>query len=117
MDDLILCVIIFVIVFLLRLSAYKFSKRKKKNKGIMMEMQYLINRFNLDKNKIDNYSIASVMCFLDGLIVSLALFLSIKLSNNTAIEILIAFVLIFSLIILFNEMIGRVLKKKGYDKK
>ena len=83
----------------------------------MMEMQYLVNRFELDKKKVDNYSIASIMCLVDGLIVAVALFLALRLSGSTVVEILIAFVLVFGLIILFNEIIGRILKKKGYDKK
>ena len=117
MRDLILCLVIFVIAFLLRFGVYIFSRKKHKRANIMMEMKYLINRFKLDKYRINTYPVAVVLCLMDAFIISLTLFLSIGLSDKTVVELLIAFVLVFGLIILFNEVIGRILKKKGYDKK
>ena len=118
MHDLISSLIIFIIVVLLRFIVYLLSKKKKnKRDGIMMEMQYLINRFKLDKTKINTNSIALLLSFIDAIIVSSSLFLSLKISNNTIVELLVAFILVFGLIILFNELIGRILKKKGYEKK
>ena len=117
MKDLILCLIVLVIAFILRFCTYNISKKKKNGNNLMIEMQYLINRFKLNKNKVNTVTIACVMSFMDALIISISLFLSIRLSDNTIVEILIAFVLVMGLIILFNEFIGRILKKKGYDKR
>ena len=119
MRDLIICLIVFVLSFLLRFSLYIVSKKNKnkKSKTLMMEMQYLVNRFKLNKKTIDNYKIACLLSFADAIIFSLSLFLTMRLSNNTVVEVLIAFVLVFGLIIIFNEIIGRFLKKRGYDKK
>ena len=117
MRDLILCLIVLVIAFVLRIVTYKVSKKKKSGENLMMEMQYLINRFKLDKDRVNTTTIACILSFMDAFIIAIALFLSIRLSDSTIIEILIAFVLVMGLIILFNEIIGRILKKRGYDKK
>ena len=116
MDDLIMCLIIFVIVFLVRFGAYYFSKKKKKSKGIMMEMQYLINRFKLNKKLINTYRMAVILSLVDALIMALVLFLSVRITDNMIVQMLLGFILVIGFIILFNEIIGKILKKKGYDK-
>ena len=117
MHDLISSLIIFVIVIILRYVVYLFSKKEKNKKdGIMMEMQYLINRFKLDKTKMNTKSMAFLLSIMDAIIVSSSLFLSLKISDNTIIELLVAFILVFGLIILLNELLGKILRKKGYEK-
>lgn len=118
MDDLIMCLIVFIVVFLTRFLIYFYSKKKKKkNKGIMMEMQYLINRFKLNKERIDTYTIAIVISLIDAFIMALALFLSVRITENMIVQMIIGFILVIGLIILSNELLGRILKKKGYDQK
>lgn len=119
MDNLIMCLIIFVIVFILRLGLY-FLTRKKENRkkyGLTMEVQYLINRFNLDKNKLNKTSIASIISLLDALIISATLFTAVTITSNVMLEMLIALVIVVCSIILVNEIFGRILLKKGYGKK
>ena len=117
MNDFKMCLIVFIIAFAARFGIYHFSKKKKKSKGIMMEMQYLINRFRLEKKKIDNYKIALIISIIDALIISISLFLIIKITDEMILQLLLAFILVFGLIILSNEILGRFLKKKGYDQK
>lgn len=118
MHDLKISLIILIFVFILRFIVYLISKKKKndRKKGIMMEMQYLINRFKLDKGKVNTINMALVLSIMDAFIIAASLFLSLRISDNTIIELLIAFVLVFGLIILSNEILGKILKKKGYEK-
>lgn len=116
MDDLITCLIVFLVVLITRFSLYKVSK-KKKGFNLMMEMQYLVNRFKLNKISINSTKVAFLISCLDAIIVSSSLFLTLRLTSNIVLELLIAFVLVIGFIILFNEVFGRILKKKGYDKK
>lgn len=117
MKELLLYFIVFVLVFLMRILLYMIFKKRKKKRQLMTEMQYIINRFKLYKEKVNNIFIAIILSLMDAFIMSITLFLSVKLSNNIVIELLTAFILIIGFIILFNELLGRILKKKGYDKK
>ena len=117
MEDFKVCLIVFILVFVLRLSVYILSKKRHGKANITMEMKYLINRFKLNKDLINTLSIVILISIIDSFVISLTLFLALKLSNNIIVEILIAFILVFGLIILCNELIGKILKKKGFDKK
>lgn len=119
MGNLILCLIIFAIAFIGRLLLY-FITRKKENKkryGISMEIQYLVSRFNLDKKKLNNTNIAAIMSLLDALIISITLFISVSITSNVMLEMLIGLVIVVVLILIVNEIFGRILLKKGYGRK
>jgi len=119
MDDLLLGTLVFVMTFLTRFIAYIWNKkRKKKNHSdsISVEMQYLVNRFNLDKKRIDKSGVVVIISLMDAIIITVALLIAINLSDNIVLELLIGIVVVFALILGINEIFGRILLKKGYGK-
>ena len=121
MDNLILSAIVFVLCFIVRLLIYVLGKKKKGKKkrrdGIAVDMQYLINRFKLDKKKVDKISIAAVISILDAIIIAGTLVATISITDNIALELIIGLIVVMALIIIIYEIFGRILVKKGYGVK
>lgn len=119
MENLVMSLIVFGVCFVARLLLYIVTKNKKfkKNFGLAMEEQYLINRFKLDKNKLNKLSIASIISLMDAFIISLTLFIAVTITSNVMLEMLIGLVIVVCSILLFNEIFGRILLKRGYGRK
>lgn len=93
------------------------KKKEKQNKnGIAVEMKYLKNKFSLDEKKIDRRSLAAVISLLDSLIISSTLIIVISLTDNMILEMLLGLVIVIFLIYVSYEILGRILKKKGFEK-
>ncbi len=121
MEELILFTFAFLFCFIGRFSLYLFSKRKKKKKnknknGIAVEMKYLSNKFNLDAKRIDNKAFAALLSFLDSLIIAGTLSLVVWITDNLILELLLGLTVLIALIYLVNEIVGRILVKRGYGK-
>lgn len=117
--DLLLCACLFVVVFLGRLMLYKMSKSKrgrKKKWGTYTDIMYLNKRFGLNPKKTDTLGIASIVSLLDAFIITISLYISVNISDSIVIEMLVGLVVVVMLILITNEIIGRILLKKGYDK-
>lgn len=121
MDWLILGTIMFTLIFLIRFGSYLYFKKKKKKtkkrkKELPMEMMYLINKFDIDRKKIDNTHIAAIMSLEDALIITVAAIISTSITKIIFIEMIIGLVLVVIMIYGFNEILGKILLKKGYGK-
>ena len=62
---------------------------------------------------MDNMSVMSLVSLEDAIIITVALFSSIKVSDNVFIELLVGLVITVILIFLLNELLGRFIKKRG----
>ena len=95
----------------------KKTNKKKKNKPItIMELSYLITKFNLDIDKIDLLYCIRWISFLDAFIIALTCVIIFLLPWEIAWQLLIGFVLLFGLIYALYEIFGRHLVKKGWGK-
>lgn len=118
METLILALIVFVLCFIVRLMIYVIGKkRKKKRGGIATDMLYLINKFKLDKKKIDRVGIAAIISILDALIISGTLSLVTIITDNITLELILGLVFVIVLIFIVYEIFGKILVKKGYGLK
>lgn len=125
MRKLILCGILFIFIFSLRFIIHLYLNSKKKTNtkkkfnqiGDPIEIQYLIRRFNLVPSKMKSIRVGLGVSLIDAFIISLTIYITSSISDKVLIELLIGAVLVFILIFGLNELFGRLLKRKGYDKK
>ena len=123
---LILFAILFFIVFLvdylfIKRKYYKKitgkNKSKKKNKdNELMELSYLVAKFNLDKSKLVLHSLLITISLINAFIISLVAIVVIIININIILQLLIGFVLLLALIYSIYELLGRYLVKKGFGK-
>ncbi len=121
MDNVILFLVAFVFSFggrfiLYLLSKRKSGKKKKQKIGIAVELKYLIVKFDLDGERIDNKGFASLVSLLDALIISTTVVAVVLVTDNITLELFIGLILVVLLITVIYEILGRILVKKGYGK-
>ena len=109
-------ILIFVVVFLINLimDLIKIKKRKFRKIG---EIQYLVNKFNLDINKIKYKSTSICISLINAFIIATVTTVISVIDAAMAIQLLCGFVLLFALIYSLYEIYGRILIKKGCQKK
>ena len=109
-------ILVFMIVFLVNfiMDLIKIKKRKFKKIG---EIQYLVNKFNLDINKIKYKTTSLTISLINAFIIATVTTIDSFLDAIMAIQLLCGFVLLFVLIYMLYEIYGRILIKKGYKKK
>ena len=114
---LFLYVVFFICAFLfiLVMDLIKIKKRKSKN---ISELQYLVNKFNIDTNKLKLKKTCIIIALIDSFIITTVV-LIISLIDDAAltIQLMVGFILLFTFIYLFYEIYGRILVIKGCVKK
>lgn len=111
MDYLIWFIIIFVIIFLFYLL---FNKRKLKKEKYhkMGEINYLIIRYKLDKEKVDYKVLSHIVALANAFIISFVGTILTMIKVNYLWRMLIgAFLIIITIIVIYG-FIGRNLKNK-----
>ena len=119
MEKLIVNVLFFfVLMFVIFIADYCFVMKKKlKGKGKrkkedIMEINYLVGKFNLDKSKLHYKPISMWCALINAFIMSLVATVVYNIKLHMAWQLLIAFVLLFALIYSLYEIYGRHLVKK-----
>lgn len=107
----------FVIALVLFILDYIFvMKRKLKSKKVkndeIMEVSYLISKFNLDKNKVLYKPLCLYCSLINGFIISGVVTIISNIKVKRMWQILIGFVLLMGLIYSVYEIYGRHLHKK-----
>lgn len=123
MKELVINLIFFIVLMLIVFYVdYYFVlkkklKGKKKRKEDIMEINYLIAKFKLDKNKILYKPVCMWVALINGFIISLVVTVIANIKLHLAWQLLIGFALLFALIYSLYEIYGRHLVKKGWRKK
>ncbi len=104
-----------LITFLICLLLNK-RKLKKNKKGRIGEVNYLVARFNLDKRKIDYKKITTLVSLTNAFIIAFVCTVICIIPVKLIWQMLIGFVMLFILIFLFYELIGKMCLKKGWKK-
>lgn len=91
----------------------KKTKRKSKNNTIM-EVQFLVSKFKLNDSKIDYKYLLKRIAFLNALIISFTSTIIMYIPLKMMWQLLIGFVIVFSLIYALYELLGRHLVRKGW---
>ena len=114
-QELILFVASFIIVFLLyRIFIVKKAKRKKNPKE-PFEVTYLINKYKLDLEKINYNKLLNVVSLVSSFDVALIVVI-ILLFKNFYVEIIIGIISTVIIILVSYHLIYLVYKKKGMIK-
>lgn len=85
---------------------------KKKKVKTISEIDYLVGKFKLDKNKLNKERIIIVISLINSFIISFVSSIVMILPLDLIWQLLIAFALLFGLIYALYEIYGRYLKKK-----
>lgn len=112
MDYLMWFIIIFVTVFLFYLLWVNRRKLKKEKYNKMGEINYLINRYKLNKEKIDYKALSNIIALANAFIIALVGTVLILIPLNYLWRMAIGLVLIIGSILIVYELIGRYLIKK-----
>lgn len=112
----------FVIGLVLFMLDYLFlMKRKLKSKKVkndeIMEINYLISKFKLDKNKVLYKPMCLYCSLINGFIISFTVTVISNIKLKMIWQLLIGFVIVFGLIYAIYEIYGRILVKKGWRRK
>lgn len=112
----------FVLALIIFLADYLFIfKRKLKSKKVkndeIMEISYLIYKFKLDKNKVLYKPICLYCALINGFIISGVVTLICLFDIGYIWRLLIGFVMLLGLIYSIYEIYGRILIKKGWQRK
>ncbi len=116
MDYLIYFGIIFIIVFLFYFLLLNRIKLKKQNYNKIGEINYLIKKFKLDPKKINYQATANIVALINAFIISFTCVAITIFEMKLMWQLLIGFVLLFSLIYSIYEIYGRILVKKGWGR-
>lgn len=109
----------FLIIFIGALIIFlilNMKKLKKKKKNKIGEINYLISRFKLDKRKINYKYLILLISLTNAFIIAFVCTVICVLPFKLIWQMLSGFVLLFTLIFLFYELIGRNCIKKGWRK-
>lgn len=111
MEDLITFCIAFILIFTTYLIIY-FIKMKKKNLAQMTEVILLKKFFDLKDVKLKYKLLCFFIILINSIIISIAGTICTMIKMNYIWQILIGFVILVSLIYLFYNLLGIILKKK-----
>ena len=119
MEKLIVNVLFFfVLMFIIFIADYFFVMKKKlkgkkrKKKEDIMEINYLVGKFGLDKSKLHYKPVALWCSLINAFIMSFLATVVYNIKLHMAWQLLIAFVLLFAFIYSLYEIYGRHLVKK-----
>ncbi len=96
---------------------YLMNKNKlKKNKKQIWEINYVVNKFRLNRQKINKKKIISITNIINAFIISFVCTIICILPLSFMWQMLIAFVILFVMMYLCYELVGIYCVKKGWKK-
>ena len=87
-------------------------KKKKDKTPEVGELNYLVYKFKLNKDKLNWKSLATMISLINSFIMALVVSILELIPVKTIFKLMIAFVLLFALIYALYEIYGRYLKNK-----
>lgn len=119
LTNLIFFFVLTLLIFLL--DYFVVFKKRLKSKKIkntdILEISYLIGKFQLDSNKILYKPLSLYCALINGFIISFTVTVISNIKVHMIFQLLIGFVMLFGLIYSVYEIYGRILIKKGWQKR
>ncbi len=115
MENLIMSLITFVIVYLIYLFLIIIRKKKKNKYKNSTEIKYLTTKYNIDINKVNLTVLYNISALSNAFIISITVFV-IGFVNELMLKLMVGFIVLFPTILLVYHIIGTNLQKK-YGKK
>lgn len=116
--------VVFIFVWLLQYNFFIKPKPKRgkngkivKEKKVVLEIEYLSKKFNIDKKLLMNCEVGNKICLLNSFIISTVCLVISLLDFNYVFQLLMGFVLLMGLIYSLYEVWGRRLSKRFGDGK
>ena len=114
-EELILFIMTFLLVFIVyEIFIVRKSKKDKRRKK-PIEVNYLINKFNLDIDNLNYKKLLNIISAVSAFDISLVVTI-VSLLDNFYMQLMAGFVLIMILILVSYDIVGRIYKKKGFCK-
>ena len=108
-------VVTYLIIFLLYSLVINRKKKSYKDATKQMDILYLVNKFKLNTKKTKYNTLKWITNIINPLIISIT-FIIVTNIKSFILGIMIGFLVMMMLIYSIYEIIGRILKKKEFDK-
>lgn len=108
-------VVSYLIIFLLYSLVINRKKKSYKDATKQMDVLYLVNKFKLNTKKTKYNTLKWITNIVNPLIISITFIIVTNIESFT-LGIMIGFLVMMMLIYSIYEIIGRILKKKEFDK-
>ncbi|MDD3453584.1 MAG: hypothetical protein PHN42_04885 [Bacilli bacterium] len=112
MQELILFITIFVIIYLFYLFFVILNKSKLQKFNESIYVKFLINTNKLDEKKINIKSLAHIIALSNAFIISLTLIIT-DIINNFILKMVLGFGVLIILSLMIYYIIGRILKERS----
>ena len=113
--NIIYFVVSYLIIFLLYSLVINRKKKSYKDATKQMDILYLVNKFKLNTKKTKYNTLKWITNIINPLIISITFIIVTNIKSFT-LGIMIGFLVMMMLIYSIYEIIGRILKKKEFDK-
>lgn len=113
--NIIYFVVSYLIIFLLYSLVINRKKKSYKDATKQMDILYLVNKFKLNTKKTKYNTLKWITNIINPLIISIT-FIIVTNIKSFILGIMIGFLVMMMLIYSIYEIIGRILKKKEFDK-
>lgn len=99
--------VIYLLYFLLVVNRKKAINKFKNS----MEVKYLMNKYSINIDKVNIKKLANMVALSNSFIIT-TVFIVIIFIDNFILKMLVAFVILFPLIIIIYWLLGKILKKE-----
>ncbi len=114
MKHIILFIMTYIFVFLIY-QIFIVRNKRRNSKKRPMEINYLIQKYNIDISKINYKKLLKVVALISSLDISIIVTIA-TLFDNYLIQIIIVFVLVIPTIMISYSFVGKYYKKGGINK-
>lgn len=107
-------VLILLVIFLVLYIFDFIRKDKKDNLGLAKSFQYIVAKYDLNMDKKRVRTLSKIIVFVNSFIISIPFTLVLFLEINYVLSLVVSFVIFIILILSLYNLVGYVLKKKGW---
>lgn len=92
------------------------KKKEKKKDNTSIEIKYLSSKFSLDRDSLNTKKMNYLISAIDASIIAIA-FTLVSFIDDMIVTFTVGIITVFVLIYVSYEILGKILKKKGIEKK
>lgn len=115
MTEVIVFLLTFIVVFLIYELILIRKYKKGNNDKRPVEVTYLLNRYNLDLQKVNYKKLLNIVSFVSSFDIAIVVTV-MGLTDNFLLELLIGCFLTIIVILSSYSILGKIYQKKGYTK-
>ena len=113
--EYILSYLLILMVLFLAIYIFDFAIKSKNNTlGMQRSFQFIVKKYDLNMNKQRVRLLSKIICFVNAFIISIPIAIIIIWNIDYYISLIVSFVLFIVLILVCYNILGSILKKKGW---